>query len=198
VARVTDEAEASRLLAAGGRLLRHSHEMVLDLGGASPPEPSALPAGLSLVPLERPAAEIAAAAATATPPGHVDHSTWSLVDRAAYWTRLMAGDVTGPVLAEPSGLVVGPGRGIVAGLVVTLLESRSEWWPGGPWIPELFVVPALQGRGVGGLLLARAARSCRDAGHRLVGLTVTEGNRARRLYERFGFREARTHWTIER
>ena len=55
----------------------------------------------------------------------------------------------------------------------------------GPWLLELFRVPGR--RGVGALLLERALHELAAAGHASLGLSVTEGNPARGLYERLGF-----------
>lgn len=49
------------------------------------------------------------------------------------------------------------------------------------------VVPRWQNHGVGSALLALSAQALLAAGHREWTLAVTEGNPARRLYERLGF-----------
>ena len=102
----------------------------------------------------------------------------------------------GSVLVVPSRLVRDAGASIVAAVVVASMPA-SDWWNGDPWIPEIFVVPQLQGRGLGGVLLAHAMHACADAGHQRLGLTVTDGNPAQRLYERYGFRVFRSTWVIE-
>ncbi|MGE5689647.1 MAG: N-acetyltransferase family protein [Pseudomonadota bacterium] len=60
--------------------------------------------------------------------------------------------------------------------------------------PELAiaVVPSRRGRGIGGELLDALLSRAREEGHRSITLAVDAGNPAIRLYERFGFREART------
>lgn len=75
--------------------------------------------------------------------------------------------------------------------------AGSDWWPGGPWVTEMFVVPTLQNRGLGRRLLAHAAAACAGAGYKRLGLTVTDGNAAERLYRRVGFKRFRTVWAIE-
>jgi GNAT superfamily N-acetyltransferase len=196
VVRTAEEAEAARLIKAGGRLLRVSREMVLDLTTVRPSPPVPIPEGLSMVAIDRPPAEVAQAAARATPPGHVDHEIWKGFDRPAYWRQLLAGEVSGPLVPAASGLLVDSDGSIGAAVVVTILGPLPDWWSGGPWIPEIFVVPSLQGRGIGTHLLAFAARTCRESGRERLGLTVTDANPAKRLYERFGFRLVRTHWTV--
>jgi GNAT superfamily N-acetyltransferase len=95
-------------------------------------------------------------------------------------------------------LVVDRENAIVAAVVVTRFESQAAWWPGGPWVAEMFVIPRLQQQGIGSRLLSEAAVACRAARFQWLGLTVSDANPAKRLYERFGFWRARTHWAIER
>ncbi len=60
--------------------------------------------------------------------------------------------------------------------------------------PELAiaVVPSRRGRGYGEQLLTALLERARQDGHAALTLSVERGNPARRLYERFGFRELRT------
>ncbi|HET7477643.1 MAG TPA: GNAT family N-acetyltransferase [Dermatophilaceae bacterium] len=57
-------------------------------------------------------------------------------------------------------------------------------------VPELTVavVPLRRGRGVGRALLAELLRRTAEQGYARVSLNVEDGNRARALYESFGFR----------
>jgi ribosomal protein S18 acetylase RimI-like enzyme len=64
------------------------------------------------------------------------------------------------------------------------------------WVLDLAVSPGGQGRGSGAALLAYAIRGTRDAGLTTVGLSVTDGNPARRLYDRMGFRSALRHFEV--
>ena len=56
-------------------------------------------------------------------------------------------------------------------------------------IPEVSigVAPAHRGRGIGGALLAALVEQARERGHRVISLSVEDGNRARSLYQRTGF-----------
>jgi ribosomal protein S18 acetylase RimI-like enzyme len=56
-------------------------------------------------------------------------------------------------------------------------------------IPELSiaVVPSSRGRGIGSALLSELGVRAREAGFSSLSLSVEEGNRAARLYERAGF-----------
>ena len=60
--------------------------------------------------------------------------------------------------------------------------------------PELAiaVVPSRRGRGIGAELLEGLLARAREDGHASLTLAVDRGNPAIRLYERFGFDEART------
>jgi GNAT superfamily N-acetyltransferase len=141
--------------------------------------------------------DIALSAASATTPDHVDFPVWARMDRVEYWRRLLDGKgPCGAILPEPSRLLRGAGGLIVGAVVVTEMEATG-WWAADPWIPELFVVSGFQGRGLGGLLLGHALRACAAAGYERCGLTVSEGNPARHLYERFGFQAFRATWFIE-
>jgi ribosomal protein S18 acetylase RimI-like enzyme len=64
------------------------------------------------------------------------------------------------------------------------------------WVLDLAVAPGGQGRGFGAALLAYAMRGTRQAGLTIVGLTVTDGNPARRLYDRMGFRPVLRHFEV--
>jgi GNAT superfamily N-acetyltransferase len=172
--------------------------MAVDLSAARVPKPQTTPAGVNLQALDSDVAGIALAASAATLPGHVDFGIWSTVDRTEYWQRLLDGfGPCGPILPGASRILRDAAGAIVGSVVVTEMPAR-EWWVGGPWIPEIFVTSEFQGRGLGGLLLGHAVRTCVQAGCGRLGLTVSEGNPARHLYERFGFQAFRATWLIER
>lgn len=198
VARTHDSAEAAELLASGGRLRRLADDMVVDLARVRRQPRHAVPSGLQLGSVDHDAVSLAHAAAAATAPDHVDFQIWWGVDRARYWQQLLDGEgPCGAVLPDPSRLVRGTDGAIAAAVLVTDMPPIA-WWEGGPWIPEIFVVAKFQGRGVGGLLLEHALGACARAGDKRLGLTVSQGNPARRLYERFGFLPFRSTWFIER
>jgi GNAT superfamily N-acetyltransferase len=120
------------------------------------------------------------------PPGHIDRDQVIAVVADGSFRRLLAGDLLGPVLAAPSGqLEVGDGELVGACIVV----RWQGWppWPGGPWIADIHITPARQGQGLGTALLQRAIAASAALGEVRIGLNVTNGNRARVLYERFGF-----------
>ncbi len=58
-------------------------------------------------------------------------------------------------------------------------------------IHEIFVHPEWQGKGIGSALLSKALDYAKRRGRRMAGLWVGVGNvRAKKFYERFGFKEA--------
>jgi mycothiol synthase len=197
VTRTHDGEEAARLLATGGRLRRLAHDMAVDLDASKVPPAQAAPPEIRLGALDCDAEDIALSAASATTPDHVDFPVWARMNRVEYWRRLLDGKgPCGAILREPSRLLRGRGGLIVGAVVVTEMEA-TDWWAADPWLPEVFVVSGFQGRGLGGLLLGHALRACAGAGYERLGLTVSEGNPARHLYERFGFESFRATWFIE-
>jgi ribosomal protein S18 acetylase RimI-like enzyme len=196
--RTHDPREAERLLGAGHRLHRLAHDMAAELGTGWSTGAEAIPSGFLMVGINtRRPSEVAAAAATATPPDHVDFPVWATMDREAYWVALLSrGGPCGPVEPVASRLLLGPAAAIVGAVAVTVMP-RSAWWRGGAWIPEIFVLPEFQNRGLGRLLLSHAMGAAAQAGHQRIGLTVSDGNLARRLYERHGFRVFRSTWFID-
>lgn len=193
VVRTTDRQEADAQLALGARLVRVAHDMCLELSGLG-----GVPSVVS------PAFRIAAitdlvtaaeASAASTPSGHPDHDSWPDFNaRLSYWRELMAGEVCGRVLE--ASLVLDDQGQVVGGLVVTRMPPTS-WWLGGAWVAEIFVVPTQQAHGLGQTLVVRAITRAWAVGERRIGLTVTDGNRAERLYERLGFRRIRTVYVLE-
>jgi ribosomal protein S18 acetylase RimI-like enzyme len=59
-------------------------------------------------------------------------------------------------------------------------------------VGELDVDPAFRNRGIGGAMLDWAEAQARAGGHKVMSLSTTTVNPARRLYERHGFRVAQT------
>lgn len=120
------------------------------------------------------------------PPGHVDRDQVLAVVADGSFRRLLAGELIGPVLAAPSSQLEDEDGGLVGACIVVLWRG-SPPWPGGPWIADIHVTPARQAQGLGSALLRRAIAASAATGAVRIGLNVTNGNRARVLYERFGF-----------
>lgn len=188
---------------AGARLVRHGHDMVLDLPAADvAPEWAAprLPAGLALASTATASLHaLTRAMAAAYPPGHPDAGPAGRrldeVERSV--AGLLSGLAIGPVLHDRSALVTDPNGEVAGAVIVTLVRPEAWGWPGGSWVAEVLVVPAWQGRGLGRALLRRAIARCAAAGEACIGLTVTEGNPAERLYLSLGFERRRTLWVLD-
>lgn len=92
--------------------------------------------------------------------------------RRRAWEEHLAGDAVTGLVAEESGAVIG---------FCTLAPGRGE-------VTALYVDPGHWARGAGGALLGAALDLLREhgAGEAVVWL-LAENERARRLYERFGF-----------
>jgi ribosomal protein S18 acetylase RimI-like enzyme len=73
---------------------------------------------------------------------------------------------------------------------IALLRFRPSIWTGGPeaHLQELYVAPALRGRGIGRALLEAAIEAAREAGATGIDLNTGETDTAARaLYESCGF-----------
>jgi ribosomal protein S18 acetylase RimI-like enzyme len=73
---------------------------------------------------------------------------------------------------------------------IALLRFRSSVWTGAPeaHLQELYVVPALRGRGIGRALLEATIATAREAGATGIDLNTGETDTvARALYESLGF-----------
>ena len=93
----------------------------------------------------------------------------------------------GPLLAC-SGLTVRDDGSVAGAILVN--GSNGEPPLGGPWISQLFRHPGARGAGVP--LLRRALAVATRDGVPAIGLAVTDGNPAQRLYEAHGFVESST------
>ncbi|MFB7473096.1 GNAT family N-acetyltransferase [Kitasatospora sp. NPDC056184] len=185
------------LVRQGASVLRHGHSMRRELTGAPPAggweawAGTPLRDGFRAVPCDRPAAALVPASLAAFGPGHPDHRPEEHEDGRPAVRRLaelLAGEVIGPLLPS-SALVVDEADRVAAGAVLTD-------WNGQPWIASVFRDPALGYPGLGRDLLRRVVGAVALAGRTEIGLAVTEGNTARRLYEEMGFTVAGTSLTV--
>jgi GNAT superfamily N-acetyltransferase len=172
-----DEELGRALIAAGGRPLRHGHLMTHDLAGRrewrNPP-------GYRLTDVDRPAADLVDAYRAAFGPGHVDYRDEPPDRTLADLERHLSGRDFGPLL-KGSGLAVADDGTVVGAILLGTLPGEPPL--NGPWLIEVFRHP--DHRGVGRALVERALAL---ADVPALGLMVTEGNPARRLYEDLGFR----------
>jgi ribosomal protein S18 acetylase RimI-like enzyme len=181
--RVSGDPEfAAALEAAGGRPGRHVHVYSRRLDGPPLPPPAPLPAGLSLTPADRPAADLLDAARAAFPPEHPDRVTDHLADLE---TILSGGEGLGPLL--PCSALAVDAAGVVAGAVL-VTDAPGDAPEGGPWVANVFRAPGHPG--TGRALLVRAMRVGAADGLAALSLVVTDGNPAEGLYRALGFERA--------
>jgi len=193
----TGPGEAAHLQAAGARLVRHVHYLVLEPLDAVPAG-VALPDGLTLRVGVEAADSLTRAAMAAYPPGHPDAGPFrSLGEAERELAALLGGGAAGPLVHDASATVADAMGAVVGAVIVTRLPAQTWGWPGGWWIAEMFVVANWQGRGLGRALMRHAIARCVAAGEERIGLAVTEGSRAERLYLRLGFRRRRTEFVLE-
>jgi GNAT superfamily N-acetyltransferase len=191
-----DEPFGRLLVTAGGRPRRHGHVLSRDLvRDPAPPdwlEPP-VPPGLRLGPVDRPALDLAPACFAAYPSDHPDYDHVPAPDQPELeLEEIISGRLMGPLLGC-SGLAVSD-DGAVAGAIL-VNATPGEPPIGGPWISQLFRHPAA--RGAGGPLLRRALALATRDGLPALGLAVTHGNAAQRLYEAQGFAEVLSSLTVE-
>ncbi|MFJ9691653.1 GNAT family N-acetyltransferase [Kitasatospora sp. NPDC101183] len=180
------------LVAQGASILRHAHTMRRDLLADPPPADWAgapLREGARAVPSDRAPEELLEAWRAAFAPGHVDHfpgdDARALAERLG---PLLAGEAIGPVLPS-SLLAVDAENRVIAGLTLTDRDGL-------PWVAEVFRDPARGYPGLGGDLLRLAIADLAARGGEHLTLVVSEGNPARRLYEKLGFGLVETSLTV--
>jgi GNAT superfamily N-acetyltransferase len=169
---------AFALVARGATLRRHAHIMTLDLAGWSAPD-LPVPAGVRFVPCDRPAADLLAAHLAAYGPGHVDHDGGTAERAVDELARLLSGELVRPLL-RASRLAVDTSGAVVAGCLLNDMVPL-------PFVTNVFRDPARSPAGTGAALLATALAAAAADGLSRIGLAVTDGNPARRVYERLGF-----------
>jgi GNAT superfamily N-acetyltransferase len=169
------------LVAAGATLHRHSHAYSHDLRDL--PE---IPGGFELTPVDRPASELLPVYLAAFAPGHPDRQEPTAAGR--HLAGLVAGSGLGPLLPG-SGLAIADGAVVGAILIAKMADGPPPF--GGPWVIEVFRAPGA--RGAGRALLARALALTTGS----LGLAVTEGNPAERLYAELGFKRTFTAYSVD-
>ena len=176
-----------QLLARGATLRRRSVLMTCDPSAPRPAVPT--PGGVLLGPARGvPVDALLDAYIDAYPPGHPDHHAGA--DHGGHrelLAALMAGAAIGPVMGCARTAATG-GRLVGAALV---FDMPGEPPLCGPWVGELFRHPGAP-PGTGAALLAAALDRAAADGLPAVGLRVSTGNPARRLYDAFGFTQTRS------
>jgi GNAT superfamily N-acetyltransferase len=169
----------------GARPTRHAHVHSRDLRAHPAGEPRDPPPGVTIGPLDRDADALEGVYRAAYPEDHVD---WTYTGPPADFRRDLAGILDGTIAGprlDVSRLAL-DARGEPAGvLIATRLEGEPPF--GGPWVAELFRRPGDDVRGAGRALLEAGLHAATQAGLPALGLAVTDGNPAQRLYEALGF-----------
>jgi GNAT superfamily N-acetyltransferase len=119
----------------------------------------------------------------AYPPGHPDAETGTDADIRRDVGLILGGEWLGPLL-DFSRVVLDRSRPVA---MVIVNRAPGEAPVGGLWLSEICRVPDPAYSGLGAQLLEQVITECRDAGETALSLAVTEGNRARDLYQRLGF-----------
>ncbi len=179
------EALGRALVVAGAIPARHAHVYSHDLRERPLP---ALPEGLRFAPADRPAVDLLPAYLASHPPGHVDAHVLAGEDSRAHLQRILRGELGRPL--EASTLAV-DADGRVAGAILVSEFAYVDPPFGGPWVMELFRAPGA--RGAGRALLARALTLTSGT----LGLAVTHGNPAERLYVSLGFKRVFTAFSVD-
>jgi GNAT superfamily N-acetyltransferase len=191
---VGGEGLGAALLGAGATRMRHAHQMLRDLRADPPPADWAglrPPAGLRLVPLragpDAPVDGLRALTERAYPPGHPDHSPdHGLAQLHDAATTLLRGMT--PPTCPSSAAVYDAGRPVAA----VLNAERPEH----TWVYNVMRDPAKAYAGLGTLLLRRALAVAAGHGDAALGLAVSDGNPAREVYARLGFRTTASYVTV--
>ncbi|MEO3808960.1 GNAT family N-acetyltransferase [Sphaerisporangium sp. B11E5] len=188
-----DEDLGRRLLAAGARPLRHAHSYSRDLR-AEPAPAWWAETGYGVVACDAvPPAEVFPAWRAAYASGHPDRrDTGDAEALNGELAPLLSGRSYGPLL-PCGGLLLRHDR-VVAGVMVGTLSGEPPY--GGPWVMEVFRDPDPRYAGLGAVMLRRALALATMHGLPSLGLAVTDGNPARRVYERLGFRPTGSWLTV--
>jgi GNAT superfamily N-acetyltransferase len=189
----SDRAFVTDLTAHGARLTRHRYVMSAPTAphADAPLDP---PSGIHLVPLREVSVDqLLPSWLAAYPDGHVDHesgSTQDIIDTC--WDHLA--DPQWWTTMHRSTAIAYSADTIVGGIIVDVRPQPVPF--GGPWLSDIWRRPGHGNRGLGTWLIARAMRLLYDDGWQTLGLSVTHGNPARRIYDRVGFVEKLESWTL--
>ncbi len=185
--RTADPAEVERLTARGYEVVRKRFLLVADVDDV--PAPMRAPAeGITVGPLPPEPESLIDMHWLSYPPEHPDHvpeETDPAVAQA-FFTDLFDGRVVGPWMPEASFVARRQDR-VVGAVIVNAFDDDTDGLYTGPWVSDLQVRPDEQRHGLGRLLLTHAMCAVAARGHPRIGLAVTKGIDAERLYRQLGF-----------
>jgi GNAT superfamily N-acetyltransferase len=116
------------------------------------------------------------------------------------WERLLAEHLAAERAAGTGSTLLAWDEDGPVGLAMVAAHTDSPLYRHRRWaeLTALHVVPRARGTGVADLLLAAARAWAEDRGFRELRLYVTTSNeRARRFYDRSGFRPIQEIWTVD-
>jgi hypothetical protein len=180
---------ADALVRRGATPTRHFSLMSVDLQSGNLTHPSVgaeLPEFLEVRPLRADGPvppEVVPLVRSAYPQGHPDEEQGADGDIIRDIQRAQSGGRLGPLM-DQSALFFDEDR-----LAAMLLVNRVPGSPplGGPWVTDVCRAPGPRYAGLGRSVLRRLMRLLHAEGEHALSLAVTEGNRARGLYESLGF-----------
>ncbi len=193
---ITHDAEvASALVESGATVLRASRMMVLS--SFELVQDGLIVWKCPIGPIQHTPNAYAAVYIRAYPPEHPDHDPSEVTVEAAAntITTYLSGEEVGPLNRLASGEALDP-SGVVIGVIIVSELAGNDEYEGGPWVTELFIDPAWHGLGVGTALIHFAVIQLALQNRLTLGLAVTVGSPAGRLYERLGFEERSKSWAL--
>ncbi len=102
------------------------------------------------------------------------------------WKWRKARHIDDDVAAHPAGVFVAESGDKVVGYITSRVDDESKVG----WIPNLSVLPAMQGQGVGRALMERCLTYLRDSGMRLAKIeTLMQNDVGSTFYPSVGFEE---------
>ena len=194
-----NEEFAEKLVKRGCTLKRHAHAMSLDLT-AYPTElfrsqhEQAYQLSYPTQFIEQLTAdELFDSWSAAYPLGHPDYLEGSRAELTAENLQpLLDRSLLGA--NHRSSLAVLQANEVIAAIMISLREGEKPY--GGPWLSEIWCDPRFQHQGIGRALLEMAITDLIEDRFNSLGLAVSHGNPAQKLYESLGFTQISESWTI--
>lgn len=183
------DALANALQALGAQQTRASTVMSRDLRADPPLTPwddETFPRLISAAVDPTRGEELIALWARTNRPEHVDYDPRPVVEILTHELQPLLDGVDVGALLPASAMLLDGGR-IVACCLIN--DSAGDPPAGGPWVGDIFRDPDVHYAGTGAWLLRRAMVTLVRERRTTLGLAVTVGNPAQRVYQRLGFRE---------